>query len=163
MKTKPRIYVETSVISYLTSRASRDFIVSMCQQITRYWWDNIADRKFDLVSSAVVRQEISRGDTDAAQQRLDVLESITVLETPLEEMYSLAEALVAAGAVPLRAKTDALHIAIAAIHGIEYLVTWNFKHIANTNKLPVIHRVCETAGYVPTTICTPLELLWEAF
>ena len=109
MKTKPRIYVETSVISYLTSRASRDFIVSMCQQITRYWWDNIADRKFDLVSSAVVRQEISRGDTDAAQQRLDVLESITVLETPLEEMYSLAEALVAAGAVPLRAKTDALH------------------------------------------------------
>ena len=163
MKTKPRIYVETSVISYLTSRASRDFIVSMCQQITRYWWDNVVNRKFELVSSAIVRQEISRGNTDAAQQRLDMLESITLLETPLEEMYSLAEDLIAAGAVPLRAKTDALHIAIAAINSVEYLATWNFKHIANTNKLPLIHSVCETAGYTPTTICTPLELLWEAF
>ena len=76
-------------------------------------------------------------------------------------MSSLAERLVDAGAVPLRAKTDALHIAIAAINGVEYLATWNFKHIANTNKLPLIHKVCETAGYTPTTICTPLELLWE--
>ena len=161
MKTKPRIYIETSVISYLTSRASRDFIISMCQQITRYWWDNVADRKFELVSSAVVRQEISRGNTGAAQQRLEVLESITLLETPLEEMSALAEDLVLAGAVPLRAKTDALHIAIAAINGVEYLATWNFKHIANTNRLPLIHGVCETAGYTPTTICTLLELLWE--
>ena len=161
MRTKPRIYIETSVISYLTSRASRDFIISMCQQITRYWWDNVADRRFEPVSSTVVRQEISRGNTDAAQQRLEVLKSITLLETPLEEMYSLAEDLISAGAVPLRARTDALHIAIAAINSIEYLVTWNFKHIANTNKLPLIHRVCETAGYIPTTICTPLELLWE--
>ena len=104
MKVKPRIYVETSVISYLTSRASRDFIISMCQQITRYWWDNVADQKYELVSSTVVRQEISRGNTDAAQQRLDVLESITLLETPLQEMYALSEDLVAAGAVPLRAK-----------------------------------------------------------
>ena len=115
MKAKPRIYIETSVISYLTSRASRDFIISMCQQITRYWWDNVADREFELVSSTVVRQEISRGNRDAAQQRLEVLESITLLETLLEEMSSLAENLVLAGAVPLRAKTDALHIAIAAI------------------------------------------------
>ena len=161
MKAKPRIYIETSVISYLTSRASRDFIISMCQQITRYWWDNVADRKFELVSSTVVRQEISRGNRSAAQQRLEVLESITLLETPLEEMSALAENLVLAGAVPLRAKTDALHIAIAAINGVEYLATWNFKHIANTNRLPLIHKVCETAGYTPTTICTPLELLWE--
>ena len=161
MNAKPRIYIETSVISYLTSRASRDFIISMCQQITRYWWDNITDQNFDLVSSTVVRQEISRGNADAAQQRLEVLESITLLETPVEEMSSLAEELVFAGAVPLRAKTDALHIAIAAINSVEYLATWNFKHIANTNKLPLIHRVCENAGYTPTTICTPLELLWE--
>ena len=110
MKAKPRSYIETSVISYLTSRASRDFIISMCQQITRYWWDNVADREFELVSSTVVRQEISRGNGDAAQQRLEVLESITLLETPLEEMSSLAENLVLAGAVPLRAKTDALHM-----------------------------------------------------
>ena len=163
MKVKPRIYIETSVIGYLTSRASRDFIISMCQQITRYWWDNVADGNFELVSSAVVRQEISRGNTNAAQQRLEVLKPITLLETPVEEMYSLAENLVATGALPLRAKTDALHIAIAAINSVEYLATWNFKHIANTNKLPLIHSVCETAGYTPTTICTPLELLWEVF
>lgn len=161
MNAKPCIYIETSVISYLTSRASRDFIISMCQQITRYWWDNIADQNFELVSSTIVRQEISRGNADAAQQRLEVLESLTILESPLEEMSSLAEKLVFEGAVPLRAKTDALHIAIAAINGVEYLATWNFKHIANTSKLPLIHRVCENAGYTPTTICTPLELLLE--
>ncbi len=156
-KTKPKVYVETSVISYLTARPSRDIIIAGHQQITFEWWQTGHDR-FELLASQLVIQEASKGDPDASQARLDVLNKITLLETT-DNAIILAQALVNTGAIPKESVEDAIHIAIAVTHGVEYLVTWNCKHIANTMRRPLIESVCREMGYEPVLICTPEQIL----
>jgi predicted nucleic acid-binding protein len=154
---KPKAYVETTVVSYLTARPSRDVVIAGHQQSTRDWWDTCPDN-FQLVASELVVQEAGAGDEGAARERLEALESLTLLETA-EEALALAQQLVDASAVPQKASEDALHIALAAVNGIEYLVTWNCRHIANATMRSKIEEVCRSAGYEPPIICTPEELL----
>lgn len=150
------VYIETSVISYLAARTSRDLIVAGHQQITQDWWDT--RRQWDIYVSALVVNEIGFGDLDAASQRLAVIENIPALAVDAAAV-SLARQLLKEVALPEKAQEDALHIAVAAVNGIDYLLTWNCTHIANAVKRPLIMAICETAGYRPPVICTPEELL----
>ena len=156
---KPRVYVETTVISYLTARPARDVVVAGHQQSTRDWWEIASDR-FELVVSDLVREEAGIGDRDAARARLSVLDSLATLDaTP--ETDALADGIVRTSAVPPAAIRDALHVAITAANGVEYFVTWNFRHIANAVARPLIESCCRHAGFEPPTICTPEELMEE--
>lgn len=154
-KHRPRVYIETSVVSYLTARPSRDLIVAGNELSTREWWDQ-RDR-FELYVSRLVIDEAGRGDGAASALRLDALRDVPVLEI-FEEAQSLAGELLRAAALPAGAKGDALHVALAAVHGMDHLVTWNCAHIANATMRPRIEAVCRAAGFEPPVICTPLEL-----
>lgn len=152
----PRVYVETSVLGYLTSWPSGDLIVASRQKLTRDWWCEVAVAYELMVSDLVVR-EASMGDAEAVEDRLKAIAALPVLQST-QEAQDLASALMNAGAIPPTEMADALHIAIAVVNGIEYLVTWNFKHIANATMRSKIQEVCSTEGYVISTICTPEEL-----
>jgi predicted nucleic acid-binding protein len=154
---KPKAYIETTVVSYLTAWPSRDVVIAGRQQTTRDWWQDAADR-FELVASGLVVYEAGAGDSDAARARLATLESVTMLDAT-EEAAELAQQLIDSGAVPQKAAEDAGHIAIAVTNGVQYLVTWNCRHIANATMRSHIDRVCREAGYEPTVICTPSELM----
>ena len=153
----PSAYVETSVVSYLTARSSRDVVVATYQDVTREWWRS-ARTRFMLFASELVVAEAGTGDPDAARARLEILETIPRLRASQDAM-ALARNLMDLGAVPHSAGDDAAHIAIAATNGIDYLVTWNFRHIANAIMRSRIEDVCRRAGYNPPVICTPSELL----
>jgi predicted nucleic acid-binding protein len=152
-----RVYIETTVISYLTARPSRDVVIAGHQQITREWWESRRER-FEIVASQLVLQEASAGDQEAAQQRLAVLADVPLLELS-EDAFVLAQALVDSGAVPRQAIEDAVHIAVAVANGVDYLMTWNYRHLANAAMRASIDRICRAAGYEPVVICTPEELL----
>jgi predicted nucleic acid-binding protein len=153
---KPRIYVETSVISYLTARSSRDLIVAAHQELTREWWGQAA-QQFDLVVSEFVYDEAAQGDAQAAALRVGMLQPLTELAVD-ERCAVLAETLLKCGALPSHALYDALHVAVCAIHRVDILVTWNCKHIANVTMYGVIEDVCQQAGFKAPRICTPVEL-----
>ena len=154
---RPRVYVETSIVSYLTARPARDIVIAGRQQTTRDWWET-APTRFDLVISQLVREEAAIGDPEASRARLAALSPLTALAAPMEAR-ELAGQLVNAGAVPERAARDAMHVAIAAVHGVDFVVTWNFRHIANAVSRPRIESVCRRAGVGPPVLCTPEELV----
>lgn len=154
---KPTVYVETSVVSYLTARPSRDLLVSAYQMATREWWTAASDR-YELVASLLVIAEAGAGNRDAARSRLEAVKELRLLET-LPEIDLLAAALVDHGAVPQHAAGDAVHIATASCHGVDYLVSWNFRHIANAAMTPHIARVCRQEGHELPFICTPTQLM----
>ena len=120
-------------------------------------WENYADR-FEFVISDIVSNEVRLGDANAAQRRLEIISALTVLEI-LPETDVLTYRLLNADAVPRNSVPDAQHIAIATVHGVEYLVSWNHKHIVNEHKREHINQVCQEAGFQPITICTPIELM----
>ena len=154
---KPPLYVETSVVSYLTARPSRDLITAARQQLTASWW---ATRRleYDLFISPLVIEEAELGDGTAAAARLVVLRDLALV-VPSTEADDLAEALMQETPFPAKAAADAVHIAAAATAGAEYLLTWNFKHIANPVLREHIAGVCRRNGYEPPTLCTPEDLL----
>ncbi len=153
----PTVYVETSVLSYLAARPSRDLVVAAHQRVTAEWWQGAA-RRFALVASAVVVQEASAGDPAVAAARLTFLAGLPLLEvTP--EARDLAGALLRAGRLPPKATFDALHVATAAVGGADYLATWNMRHLAGAVVRRGIERALRAAGYDPPTLCTPEELL----
>ncbi len=154
---KPRVYVETSVISYLTARPSRDLIMAAHQEVSREWWQN-QRFAFELFYSEAVRSEAAMGDPQAAAQRLALLTDMGLLEIPLQAM-ELANALVDATALPPKARVDALHIAVAAYEKMDFVLTWNFKHIANAQSANKVRYVCESFGLTCPVLCSPLELL----
>ena len=153
------VYVETSILSYLTARPSRDLLAAAHQQVTREWWEGPRAR-FEVFISPLVEQEAQRGDPAAAQRRGEALRGLTVLEI-VEEAYDLAAALLSDGALPPSAEDDATHIALAAVHGIDYLLTWNCRHIDNAETKPVVRSICATRGYTCPEVCTPEELMGE--
>ena len=153
----PRVSVETSIVSYLTARPARDIVIAGRQQATRDWWET-APTRFELVVSQLVREEAAVGDPQAARARLAALAPLTALAAPVEAR-ELSRRLVDSAAVPKRAASDATHVAIAAVHGVEFLVTWNFRHIANAVARPRIESVCRRSGVEPPVLCTPEELV----
>lgn len=153
------IYIETTVISYLTARQSRDLIVAAHQQITQEWWDTRRNF-FNLFISELVIREAGSGDKTAAQRRLVAANEIPLLELN-EEILTLASNLVVEKAIPENAKEDALHIALATVHGMDYILTWNCRHIANAELRTAVSNICVTHGYQSPIICTPEELMGE--
>lgn len=153
---KASVYIETSLISYYVARPSRDLITAARQQITRDWWDT-KRFNFDLYASVIVLDEAGAGDQTFATKRLAALAGIPVLNVSPASVQ-LADDLVRNHALPQKAAQDALHIAVAAVHGINYLLTWNCKHIANAQMRPAIEKTCQAAGYTPPILCTPEEL-----
>ena len=153
------IYVETSIISYLAARPSRDLITAARQQVTHTWWRERRP-EFDLYVSQVVLAEAAAGDPQAATRRAELLAQLPLLDvTP--EVAELAAALIEQTPLPPRAGADAVHIAIATYYGLDFLLTWNSAHIANAALRPRIEEVCRQSGFRPPVICTPDELMGE--
>jgi predicted nucleic acid-binding protein len=153
----PRVYIETTIVSYLTSKPSRDLIMAGHQQITRDWWDQCRF-KYELCLSQLVLREAGDGNAQAAQERLEILATMTILEVT-EDVVKLAEEFVQSGTLPAKAGNDAIHIAAAAVHQIPYLLTWNCRHMANATIRAQIEAVCVQLGYKAPAICTPEELM----
>jgi|SRR5882724_3575260 len=156
----PRLYLETSVVSYLTARPSSDIITAARQLITTRWW-SLRRTHFELVTSELVLEEAARGDADAAARRLAALETIPLLGVT-QAASELAGSIVRAHLLPASAFPDALHIAVASIHAVEYLLTWNCSHIANAELLPDVTALVEEARFNMPFVCTPEELLGDA-
>ena len=154
---RPKVYLETSIPSYLASRPSNDLRVCANQNISFDWSTN-RRHLFELYISELVIDESSLGDAEAAKRRLDLLVDIPLLQNN-ENTKQLATYLVEKGSLPAKARLDALHIAIATVHGIEYLLTWNCTHIANAIMRPRIEQACRDCGFEPPIICTPQELI----
>ena len=154
---KPKSYLESSVVSYLAARPSRDVVATAHQQLTREWWDRRRS-EFDLFVSAEVLNEIRRGDPSAAAIRYALVESLPLLEAD-DRARSLAGAILKSAALPANAIADAMHIAIATVNGMDFLITWNCAHIANGIVLRTVTRVCRESGFEPPIVCTPEELM----
>jgi predicted nucleic acid-binding protein len=153
------VYIETSVVSYLTSRPSRDLRAAAWQQTTVQWWEQ-ERQSYELFTSELALAEAGKGDADAAERRLAMLDELPLLLVT-DDAKALAGRLMADGSIPSQAEVDALHIAVASVHGMDYLLTWNCRHINNASTKPITRSVCARAGYACPELCTPLELLSE--
>jgi hypothetical protein len=154
------VYAETSIFSYLTARPSRDLLASARQHLTVWWWHHHRAR-FDVFVSPSVRREAAKGDPEAADRRLAAMTGISLLVMN-DAVARLAERLIEEHAVPQVAAEDALHVAMAAVHHIDYLLTWNCGHIDNAERKPAIRAVCAIEGFPCPEICTPEELMGES-
>jgi hypothetical protein len=154
---KPTVYIETTIIGHLTARLPKDPMVAGQMLATRKWW-NESRQRFELLSSEAVRLEAAKGDPTAAAERLEKIATIPLLQLS-ELAMDLAERLLAEHALPAKANVDAIHVAIAASNSIEYLLTWNCKHLANATMRSKIEQTCRDFGYDPPIICTPYELM----
>jgi len=153
------VYIESSVISYITARPSRDVVTSARQAISIEWWDGYKD-SFEIFVSELVLEEIGSGDSRAASNRLAMVEGIPVL-VATSNAVALAKSLIAENAIPASSMEDALHISIAAAQGVDFLLTWNFKHINNANTRNKIAQVINLSGFNSPIICSPEELINE--
>ena len=154
-----RIYVETTIPSYLTARPSRDIVQAARQQLTREWWD-VERRNYDLCISQIVLDEAAAGDTEAAQRRMAVIDTLPLLDLTFE-VDGLAETIMQSGLLPASASRDAVHIAVTAVHQVHFLLTWNCRHIANATIFRDLQHIIMSAGYDVPVICTPEELLGD--
>ncbi len=153
---KKKVYLETSIISYLTARPSRDVVKLAKQELTREWWKT-RKRHFDLYVSTPVLDEIREGDPEAARLRLEAVAGLPELAAT-DEVNALGNTILAARIVPEKAALDAFHIAITAVHGMDYLLTWNCTHINNAAKRPKIAKLLAETGYTEVIMATPEEL-----
>ena len=153
---KPSVYFETTVVGHIAARQQSDIIVAARQLSSCRWW--ACRDKYRIVISQVVIDECSAGDPTAATERLELLADMEVLALS-SEAESLATELILRHGIPRSEPRDALHISLAAVHGIQFLVTWNFRHIANAETRASIEQICRDCGYKPPSICSPDELL----
>jgi len=156
---KAKVYIETTIPSYLVARSSRDLLTAAHQQLTRDWWE-FRGPAFDLYVSEPVLEEAGAGDPSLARKRLEILADIRVLALT-EGILKLAESLVMEGPIPRKAAGDALHIATATAYACEYLLTWNCRHIANAEIQRAARLVVRRQGFELPSICTPEELMGE--
>jgi len=156
---KAKVYIETSVVSYLTSQLSRDLILAARQELTREVWTSLFSR-FDVFVSALVLQEAGRGDSEASSVRLKALEGVPVLEIT-DSVKALARRLIKERAIPESHLEDALHVAVASANGMQFLLTWNFSHLNNAVMRSRIREVIENEGYECPELCSPEELAGE--
>lgn len=153
----PSVYLETTIPSYLAARESQELRTRGKQQATREWWDHRRS-DFTLYVSEFVLIECQAGDSEVAQKRMDILHGIPLLEGIIPA-NDIARNLVARLSLPDKAAIDAAHIAICVVNGIDFLLTWNFTHIANAALRPMIEGVCDAFGYACPVICSPEELM----
>ena len=153
----PRAYIESSVPSFYVARPSRDLTLVAKQQATRDWWDGGCSG-LEVVTSLETLDEIARGEPEKAQERLELVSELAILEVT-GDVADLAEALVESGIVPEKVSSDAIHIAVASVHVVEFLVTWNFRHIANPFLRERIRNVVTEHGFHMPTMCSPEELI----
>ena len=153
-----QVYIDATVPSYLVAPPSRDLKIVEWQRITRQFWQ---EPRFEFILSDAVVGEISLGARNQAQARLSAVSGLTVLRVQDFDL-AFAQHLVARGALPQKAFTDAVHIAVAASHAIPYLATWNFTHLANPHSRLKIEQVCREAGYSPPRIDSPMVILQAA-
>jgi hypothetical protein len=151
------VYIETTIVSYLTAQPTRDLVLAARQELTREWWNEHKPR-FAVYVSALVLREAAEGDRDAAARRLQAIAGIPSLGLK-DEALALAQRLVQRRAIPSAAPEDALHIAVAAVHEMDYLLTWNFAHMANAIMRQRIEAAVADAGCRCPVICTPEELM----
>lgn len=154
---KPKIYIETSIPSYLTARPSTDIRVMSNQIITADWWQNHR-HKYDLYISEFVVLEASQGDSTAVKLRQEAIAELPELQIT-EAVKALAKVFISEGPIPEKAEIDAFHIAVATVNGMDYLLTWNCTHIANATMRLKIENICRKHQYEPPVICTPQELM----
>jgi hypothetical protein len=157
---KPKLYLETTVPSYLTAWPSRDLVRAAHQRLTKEWWETRRE-KFDIYVSQFVLDEVSLDDPVAAEERLKVLEGIALLE-PSPSVSELATALIQRLVLPSKAAADAAHIAVSAVHNMDFLLTWNCTHIANAELRAGIRQICLDHGLQCPVICTPEELMGKS-
>lgn len=154
-----RVYLETTIISYLTGKPSRNLLGAAWQSLTLEWWEK-RRHSFDLFVSEIVFEEAANGDKTAAKRRIDAIQGIPILEI-VDEVIEVAKSLVQPGPLPPKAANDALHLALAAYHELDYLLTWNCRHLDNAELKPKLRRLLSAKGYQMPEICTPQELLGE--
>ena len=153
------VYIETSILGYLTARPSRDLVVAANIEVTREWWDT-RHSAFQLYSSQAVVKETSQGDTEIASRRLEIIRNLALLDLN-QSVLDLAEQFLERSSLPAKADVDAVHIAAATVHGMDYLLTWNCKHIANAQIQRKLAEISLDLGYELPILCTPYELLGD--
>jgi hypothetical protein len=151
-----RVYIETTIPSYLAAWPSRDIVQAARQQLTHDWW-NRERLKYDLCMSQIVREEAVAGDADAARRRLVFIDGLPLLDLT-DSVNVIARTIMESGLLPLRAARDAIHIAVSAVHGVDFLLTWNCKHIANAGIMKELATIVTNCGYELPILCTPEEL-----
>jgi len=156
---KSKIYIETSVVSYYAGRGSRDVVIAGHQQSTLDFW-RLLDNELSPFVSALVVKEAGKGDQELAKRRLDVIQAFPILRTT-PEAEQLAQAILDARAIPAQYPEDALHIAVAAIAGMDFIVTWNFAHLNNPFTKMMIRHIVENAGYECPEIVSPDAFLGD--
>lgn len=151
------VYIETSILGYLTARPSRDLVVAANIEITREWWDTRRS-DFQLYASQAVVKETLQGDAQIASKRLEIIQALPLLDLN-QSVLDLAEQFLERSSLPAKANVDAVHIAAATVHGMDYLLTWNCKHIANAQIQRKLAAISLDFGYELPILCTPYELL----
>ncbi len=150
------VYIETSIIGYMTARSSDAVIFQARQQLTQQWWAG-QRHKYELVTSQLVIDEVGAGDPSAAQERLVLLDDVPLLDIQHPNVQTLADKLIANHLLPQKAAADARHVAVSTVFGVEYLLTWNCRHIANAETLPRIYRMLRESAFDPPLVVTPDE------
>ncbi len=156
-----QIYIESTIPSYVVARSARDLLQAARQQLTRDWWD-LKRMEHELFTSQVVLDEIAAGEAEMARRRLELMGGTALIEMT-EAAEKLAVSILSSGLLPASADGDAAHIALATIHGMDILLTWNCRHIANAAIQNRLRRLVEPVGYDLPIICTPEELLGEQY
>lgn len=151
------VYIETSILGYLTARLTDNLILAANIKITQDWWNDFSGL-FVLYTSEIVEDEVSKGDLAIAAQRLNLLESLIFLDLT-EEAIELAQAFLQQSNLPSKASNDALHMALATVYGLDYLLTWNCKHMANAQIQRKLSQISSELGYKLTFVCTPYEFM----
>lgn len=151
------VYIETSIVSHASAWPSSDIQIAAVQHQARQWWST-GRHNFELVTSQLVIDEASAGDPTAVAERLKLLDGLATVPID-EDVRTLAREIVSTSLMPQKAAADALHVAAAAVAGIQYLLTLNCKHIANAHQLPRIYRLLDERGFGELLICTPVEFL----
>ena len=154
---KRKLYIETTVVSYFAARPSRDLLVAGHQEATHELWPRLTT-VYDTFVSALVYEEAARGDAEQASRRLVAIKPFRMLDIE-EEARAVAETILAGKGIPLEYPEDALHIAVAAINGIDVVVTWNFAHLSNPFTRMMVRQIVQNEGYICPEVCSPEELL----
>jgi PIN domain len=153
------VYIESSILGYLTARSTKNLILAANMEITKDWWESRRNN-FILYTSEAVLEEIAQGDAAIATQRLKILNGFPLL-TLNQNVQDLATQFLTRSNLPLKAKIDAIHIAAATVHGMDYLLTWNCKHIANAQIQGKLAEISLDFGHVLPVLCTPNELMGD--
>lgn len=156
---KKRIYIETSFISYLTNPISRDLVLAAHQEISQEWWRK-KRKGYLLLSSSLTHKEASEGNPEYSRKRIEVLNEVSLLDIT-QEAIDLSKELIKLAIIPDKANHDALHIATATVNQVDFLLTWNCRHIANAIIQKKISKIAKSFGYETPYICTPIELMGE--